>query len=172
MMDQTTTVINDLPTITSDPHGSRDPHGSSGQSIDEIQIRQLVTGIQEASLKGATRIRTSDIPQDPLQLTVDKEIIQPIEPRIIPEPVIDTGAKSGSLLDWICNVPVDIQIPIVMGVLAGATQLSSVSLYLRETCKWMYTDAGYLSWVGWIAYIIVFGIVWYIVGYVLRKLAR
>jgi hypothetical protein len=166
MMDQTTTEITDLPTRL-------DPLHSGSHPIDEGQIRQLVTGIQEASLKGATRLRSSDIPKDPTSITVDKEVIQQIEPReIVSEPRADIKGNASSPLDWITNIPVDVQIPIIMGVLAGATQLSSVSLYLRETCKWMYTDAGYLSWIGWMAYIIVFGIVWYIVGYVVKKLAR
>jgi hypothetical protein len=166
MMEQTTTEITDLPTRS-------DTIRSGSQQIDEGQIRQLVNGIQEASLKGATRLRSSDIPKDPISLTVDKEVIPQIERR---EPVsdhhVDTSSKQTSPLDFITNVSVEVQIPIIMGVLAGATQLSSVSIYLRETFKWMYTDDGYLSWMGWLAYIIVFGIVWYIVGYVVRKLAR
>ena len=159
----TTTDINDLPHAGSEPI-----HSGQSVAIDEGQIRQLVTGIQEASLKGATRLRSSDIPQDPLQITTDSEIVKISDPTPINIHPIAHPSSSSSIFSIFDNIPTELRIPIIMGVLAGSTQLPIVNQYIKPTFTWMYTEHG-LSWYGWIAYIIIFSIIWYILGKVVPK---
>ena len=159
----TTTDINDLP-----PVGSTSIPSGESVAIDEGQIRQLVTGIQEASLKGATRLRTSDIPQDPSQITLDTAIVKPAEPLPQISAPVSAPTQSSIINTILGKIPVELHVPIIMGVLAGSTQLPIVNQYLKNTFTWMYTEQG-LTWYGWSAYVILFGITWYILKYVIHK---
>ena len=168
-----TTDINDLPL----PPPSTDPFGSSHTlpvNIDEGQIRQLVNGIQEASLKGATRLRTSDIPQDPLAITVDKCVIQPDPIPICHTPTPPTPEQTTpyTCASVISKIPKEIQVSIIMALLTGATQLPIVSTYIKGTCTWIYTEKGGLSWMGLLLYVIVFGILWGIIHEAVSVLSR
>ena len=100
MSDINTTSINDLPT---DPSGggsvggnvslvinetagtnnmvqSSQPTASNSLSLDQSTISQIVNGLQQASLAGATSLPSRDIPLHTEQLTKDAQI-QPMSLR-------------------------------------------------------------------------------------------
>jgi len=90
-MAENTTSINDLPT---DPTGGGTISGnisltttenvnaqpSSGISLDQSTISQIVNGLQQASIAGMTSLPSRDIPQNTQQLTQDPYI----QPNYVP----------------------------------------------------------------------------------------
>jgi hypothetical protein len=95
MSDNNTTSINDLPT---DPMGggknisvvatertqSGDPNvqHSSALTLDQSTISQIVSGLQQASVAGATMLPSRDISQNTQALTQDEHI----KPNYVPPP--------------------------------------------------------------------------------------
>lgn len=89
MADINTTSIHDLPT---DPMGSNSnnismsasekPLQQIGMSLDQSTISQIVNGLQQASVAGATMLPSRDIPQNTQHHTQDAHI----QPNYIPPP--------------------------------------------------------------------------------------
>jgi hypothetical protein len=98
MSEINTTSINDLPTdpssggsvggninlVISDTNASQQmtPQNSSQLSLDQSTISQIVNGLQQASLAGATTLPSRDIPLRTEQLTQDPQI----QPNYVPQP--------------------------------------------------------------------------------------
>ena len=96
-MAENTTNINDLPT---DPTGggsisgnvslvatetTQIPPSSSGISLDQTTISQIVSGLQQASVAGVTTLPSRDIPRNTEGLTHDPQI----QPNYVPSPPIN-----------------------------------------------------------------------------------
>jgi hypothetical protein len=95
MTDINTTSINDLPT---DPMGSNANNisvvasekqafnsgspGSSALTLDQSTISQIVNGLQQASVAGATMLPSRDIPQNTHAITQDAYV----KPNYVPPP--------------------------------------------------------------------------------------
>lgn len=88
-----TTKIGDLPeNVTMSVHASPSLQlppvdGSSSGQLDTAIINKLVSDIQMASANGATRLRSKDIPVDPIGLSADPNVQQ----HYIPPPVSHQG---------------------------------------------------------------------------------
>jgi hypothetical protein len=160
-MNQNTTNINDLPPVITDPMDV-----GTQSRLDEGQIRQLVTGIQDASMKGATRLKNSDIPSDPSRVSIDTEVIIPTQ---CSPPAIEPVAKPAPISQWSLgslNIPPDIQIPLILGVIAVLPHSGLGSAYLKTNVSWLFTDSGSISIMGYIAYILMVVSIYYILMYV------
>ena len=91
MSDINTTSINDLPTdpmgsnannisVVTSEHGS--PLNSNALTLDQSTISQIVNGLQQASVAGATMLPSRDIPQNTQVHTQDTYI----KPNFVPPP--------------------------------------------------------------------------------------
>ena len=88
MSEINTTSINDLPT---DPSNGGSIGGNvslsinetnQGLTLDQNTISQIVNGLQQASLAGATSLPSRDIPLNTEQLTSDVQV----QPNYVPQP--------------------------------------------------------------------------------------
>jgi hypothetical protein len=98
MSEINTTSINDLPTDPSSGGSiggninlvineqnsvhQRPPQNNSQLSLDQSTISQIVNGLQQASIAGATTLPSRDIPLNTEQLTQDPQI----QPNYVPQP--------------------------------------------------------------------------------------
>lgn len=73
-------VINETNTMV--PPSIQAPSNNSQLSLDQITISQIVNGLQQASLAGATSLPSRDIPLHTEQLTNDAQI----QPNYVPPP--------------------------------------------------------------------------------------
>lgn len=73
-------VINETNTMV--PPSMQAPSNNSQLSLDQITISQIVNGLQQASLAGATSLPSRDIPLHTEQLTNDAQI----QPNYVPPP--------------------------------------------------------------------------------------
>ena len=170
MSEINTTSINDLPT---DPSGggsvggnvslvinetsgtnnmvqSSQPGPSNSLSLDQITISQIVNGLQQASLAGATSLPSRDIPLHTEQLTKDAQI----QPNYIPPPSkdyinetdddINNYYKTEKMDNSLDSLYDELQAPLLLAVLYFLFQLpifkKSVFKYLPFLC---HTDGNY-----------------------------
>ena len=167
-MDTSTTNITDLPRESSDINITSISAPSS-TGIDEGQIRQLVSGIQEASIKGATRLRSSDIPSDMLEIMTDAQTIpvtlSPIHQSTTPthqdhlETSTDIGVGSNVTTSIVMK---ELKIPLLVGILSCIFHIPFVTAYVKNKCSWVYLADGSVSWWGYIVFIGIVGIIFYI----------
>lgn len=187
MSEINTTSINDLPT---DPSGGGSVGGnvnlvineSSGNniaqpsgptnslSLDQITISQIVNGLQQASLAGATSLPSRDIPLHTEQLTKDAQI----QPNYIPPPPagprdyinetdddINNYYKNEKMENSLDTLYDELQAPLLLAVLYFLFQLpifkKSVFRYLPFFC---HTDGNY-NFNGLIFSCALFGFIYY-----------
>jgi len=146
MADINTTSINDLPT---DPMGSNSNNISmvasekqsqplsnqqqSTLSLDQSTISQIVNGLQQASVAGATMLPSRDIPQNTQTLTQDAYI----QPNYVPPPTntdyindqrdtseyINSYGKEEQMKNSLDAVYDELQTPLLISILYFLFQL-------------------------------------------------
>jgi len=146
MADINTTSINDLPT---DPMGSnannismvaseKQSLPSSNQqqatlSLDQSTISQIVNGLQQASVAGATMLPSRDIPQNTQTLTQDAYI----QPNYVPPPsntdyindpqdtseYINSYGKTEQMKNSLDTIYDELQTPLLISILYFLFQL-------------------------------------------------
>jgi len=162
MSDINTTSINDLPT---DPANGGSVGGNvslvtnetkqqmqNGQlTLDQSTISQIVNGLQQASLAGATSLPSRDIPLNTEQLTQDTQV----QPNYIPAPTsrdyiaetdddINNYYRNEKVQNSLDSIYDELQGPLLLAVLYFIFQLpifkKSVYKYLPFLCN---TDGNY-----------------------------
>jgi hypothetical protein len=176
-----TTSINDLPTdptvggtvggnanlVINEPNKSQISNNSQ-VSLDQTTISQIVNGLQQASLAGATSLPSRDIPLQTEQLTNDPQI----QPNYVPPPqksdyINDSnddindyfkGEKNKNSLDSIYD---ELQAPLLLAVLYFLFQLpffkKNIFKYLPFFCN---LDGNY-NFNGLVFTCILFGFIYY-----------
>ena len=160
MAEINTTSINDLPT---DPSAggslggnisleiSPKPLANSQLTLDQSTISQIVNGLQQASLAGATSLPSRDIPLNTEQLTQDTQV----QPNYIPTPTsrdyivesdedINNYYRNEQVQNSLDSIYDEIQGPLLLAVLYFIFQLpifkKSLFKYLPFLC---HTDGNY-----------------------------
>jgi hypothetical protein len=162
MSDINTTSINDLPT---DPANGGSVGGNvslvtnetkqqtqNGQlTLDQSTISQIVNGLQQASLAGATSLPSRDIPLNTEQLTQDTQV----QPNYIPAPTsrdyiaetdddINNYYRNEKVQNSLDSIYDELQGPLLLAVLYFIFQLpifkKSLYKYLPFLCN---TDGNY-----------------------------
>lgn len=179
MADIQTTNIMDLPT---DPVGGGNLGGglpnisqqnymqpsTSGVSLDQSTINQIVNGLQQASISGSTNLPSRDIPMDNQHLTHDVEI----QPNYIPvneqkqyienypDNYYETTntEKVGNTLD---NLYDEIQNPLIISILYFLFQLPIFKKYIFQYLPFLCATDGQYNVSGTIFISILFAIVYY-----------
>lgn len=149
MADGNTTNIMDLPsdpmiggnvnmTINEQSHG---PNNSGEISLDQITINQIVNGIQQASLSGATQLPSRDLPMTTENIIKDPQV----QPNYVPQPVrrdyinetdddINNYYREEKINNSLDSLYDEIQTPILLGILYFLFQLPVVK---RSVFKYM-----------------------------------
>jgi len=170
MAEINTTNINDLPTdpanggsingniniITNETMGLNNsqiqqPVISSSVSLDQSTISQIVNGLQQASLAGATSLPSRDIPLSTTQLTKDPYV----QVNYVPPPTnrdyivendedIDNYYKQEKINNSIDSIYDELQAPLLLAILYFLFQLpifkKNVYKYLPILC---HSDGNY-----------------------------
>jgi hypothetical protein len=185
MSEINTTSINDLPTdpanggsiggnismVTNDsnipPNNTGSGSSASTLSLDQSTISQIVNGLQQASIAGATQLPSRDIPMKTEHLTHDNYV----QPNYVPPPTTqdyiseseDMSAyyrkeKTENTLDSLYD---EIQAPLLLAVLYFLFQLpffkKAVYRYLPFLC---HTDGNY-NFNGLVFTCALFGFIYY-----------
>jgi hypothetical protein len=169
------TSIDDLPqgpTAQNTPPVQQMENGANGISLDQTTISQIVSGIQQASVTGATLLPSRDIPMNPTGITHDPAtqstyIPPPSSANYIPSPsqtnqeIIDQYKKKermGNTMDDIYN---EIQIPILLALLYFVFQLPIVKMYLLRYLPFLFSTDGNINFNGYVFTSVLFGTSYY-----------
>lgn len=164
--------INGVPQQTSQGFGSQ-------LTLDQSTISQIVNGLQQASLSGATSLPSRDIPIHLEQLTSDVQV----QPNYIPQPVTKdyindanddinnyyNYEKNQNSLDSLYD---EIQAPLLLAVLYFLFQLpffkKTVFKYLPFFC---HTDGNY-NFNGLIFTCALFGFIYYSLSKTVKNFSK
>ena len=167
MSENNTTSIHDLPT---DPMGGgnnmslvaseKNTQGSSvqtapssGLSLDQSTISQIVNGLQQASVAGATMLPSRDIPQNTQALTQDAHI----QPNYVPPPnnvdyindnnpeqYINQYQHEERIQNSLDSIYDEFQTPLLLGILYFLFQLPIIKKTLFKYIPFLcHTDGNY-----------------------------
>jgi len=188
----TTTNIMDLPTdpanggsmnnninLTASESLTQTTQGNNNSiNLDQTTINQIVNGLQQASITGATQLPSRDIPMNTNVLTNDMNI----QPNFIP-PLQESQSKNdyisnyqqtndiineynsnlerSNTLDDMYN---EIQVPILLAVLYFLFQLPFFRKFLFSYFPILFSKDGNLNIKGFIFMSTLFGILYYLLN--------
>ncbi len=203
MSEINTTSINDLPTdpsaggsiggnislvinepvqntVMTPPQGLPQGNPNSQLTLDQSTISQIVNGLQQASLAGATQLPSRDIPLQTEQLTNDAQI----QPNYVPKPPIRDyindmnidnindyyrAEKNQNSLDSLYD---ELQAPLLLAVLYFLFQLpffkKTVFKYLPFFCN---SDGNY-NFNGLIFTCALFGFIYYSLSKTVKNFSK
>lgn len=184
MADINTTSINDLPT---DPSAggnisltiNEPSNNQAGLTLDQSTISQIVNGLQQASLAGATTLPSRDIPLNTEQLTNDVQI----QPNYVPQPTVRdyindndenmnryySAEKTQTSLDATYD---EIQAPLLLAILYFLFQLPFFKKTIFKYCPFFcHTDGNY-NFNGLIFTCTMFGFVYYLLTKTMKNFSR
>ena len=142
-------------------------------AINQQNLNQFVTGIQQASAAGMTALPSRDIPQNQESLTRDQQM----KPKYIPAPAENTDyirehqnnneemireyARRQQKTDSLDNMYNELQIPILIAVLYFTFQLPVVRKNLFKFLPSLFSKDGNPNLSGYITNSIIFGALYF-----------
>jgi len=182
IMSDTTNIL-DLPT---DPVGggnisnninitAQEAHNSQQEamSLDQITINQIVNGLQQATLSGATQLPSRDIPMTTNGINNDPQVM----PNYVPPPPTkhqdyirnyektsdmvnnyNRGKQTSNSLDEMYN---EIQTPLLVAVMYFLFQLPFFKKFLFSYIPFLFSNDGNYNINGFIFISILFGLMFH-----------
>ena len=147
---------------------------SSGMSLDQTTISQIVNGLQQATLAGATQLPSRDIPMTTNGLAADPQVM----PNYVPPPPMqhqdyiknyeqtsdmvnnyNKGKENNSSLDDMYN---EIQTPLLLAVLYFLFQLPFFKKFFYSYIPFLFSNDGNYNINGFLFTSILFGILFHL----------
>jgi len=181
---ENTTNINELPLnppgnnisfvaneISSTPSSSQQP----SMTLDQSTINQIVSGLQQASVAGATQLPSRDIPRATEQLTNDEQV----QPNFIqqksnvdyiknakntPDEIVEKYIKIEHFDNTVDSVYDEIQTPLLLTVLYFIFQLPIFKKYLYNYLPILFSKDGNINLNGLAFMSIMYGACYYFIN--------
>lgn len=178
MSELTSTEINQLPTDpamggnvqlnVADSSMPQDGNNAKQMTLDQNTISQIVSGIQQASVSGATQLTSRDIPMDTQQHVRDAETI----PNYVPEPKVEhyiddvdddinleyKREQTNSSLDTMYD---ELQTPLLLAVLYFIFQLPITKQMINKYLHFLCNSDGNYNIYGLLFVCSTFGLIFY-----------
>lgn len=145
----------------------------SGMSLDQTTISQIVSGLQQATLAGATQLPSRDIPMTTSGITADPQVV----PNYVPPPPpqhsdyiknyeqtsdmvnnYNKGKQMNSSLDEMYN---EIQTPLLLAVLYFLFQLPFFKKFLYSYLPFLFSNDGNYNLNGFLFISVAFGMLFH-----------
>ena len=151
------------------------PQNSGGFSLDQTTISQIVNGLQQASLTGATQLPSRDIPMTTSGISTDPHV----QPNYVPPPqnnidyignyeqtsnMIDDYNKNTQKQNTLDDMYNEIQVPLLLAVLYFFFQLPFFRKFLFSYFPVLFSNDGNLNINGFLFTSILFGIIFYLLN--------
>lgn len=170
-------TVDDIP-----PKPSDTKLATNGVSLDQNTINQIVSGLQQASITGATQLQSRDIPINKVQF-IDEQVQQEYIPHsnvkksFVEEEdededddettIVNNYNKRQSILSNFENMYSTIQMPIFISILYFLFQLPFIKTFLFQNIPFLYFKDGNINIYGQLFMSILFGVVYYLVSMLL-----
>jgi hypothetical protein len=153
--------------------GSQGVQGNQSMSLDQTTINQIVNGLQQATLAGATQLPSRDIPMTTSSISVDPQVV----PNYVPQPPsredyiknyeqpsdmvnnYNRGQQLNNSLDDMYN---EIQTPLLLSVLYFLFQLPFFKKILYTYIPFLFSNDGNYNINGYMFTSIVFGLLFHL----------
>ena len=162
--------------IPADGNNLSQPQPSSGMSLDQSTINQLVSGLQHASSTGLTQLQSRDIPRNTEGLVQDPSI----QPNYIPpapsesqdyirdyqenEDIIAEYNKQHERMGTMDQMYDEIQTPLLLCILYFLFQLPIFKRLLFKYLPFLFFKDGNINIYGYLFTSILFGVMYYILS--------
>jgi hypothetical protein len=171
----------------SQPPSFQDSNSFQGPSqqqviLDQSSINQIVSGLQQASVTGGTRLRSRDIPTDTMPVVMDPSIQQ----NYIPSPVMPNQNQNyineeetyGNILEK--NIQQtkyneafnsyfdELQMPLIVAILFFLFQLPFVRTFLQNQCSFLFYPDGNMNLNGYVIISVIFGAIYFVLCRILN----
>ena len=148
---------------------------SSGVSLDQTTINQIINGLQQASGSGLTQLQSRDIPINSTQITQDPQV----QPNYVPAPVkhedyiqnqedndviVQNYNKQQNLTTKLDETYDEIQMPLLVTVLYFLFEMPIVKRLMYKHAPALFTKDGNTNLYGLLFMSTTFGIVYYILS--------
>jgi hypothetical protein len=156
--------------------GNNQQPASSGMSLDQSTINQLVSGLQHASSTGLTQLQSRDIPRNTDGLVQDPSI----QPNYIPpapsesqdyirdyqenEDIIAEYNKQHEKMSSMDQMYDEIQTPLLLCILYFLFQLPIFKRLLFKYAPFLFFKDGNINIYGYLFTSILFGVMYYILS--------
>ena len=149
---------------------------NSGFSLDQSTISQIVSGLQQASISGATQVSSRDIPMSSTNHNLDPNI----QPNYVPPPpqnnndyikdyeqtsdMVNNYNKNYQRQNSLDEMYNEIQTPLLLAVLYFLFQLPFFRKYLFNYFPVLFSNDGNLNINGFLFTSILFGLLFYLLN--------
>lgn len=183
IMSEATSIL-DLPTdpvgggnvsnnLTITAQENQNQQGVSGMSLDQTTINQIVNGLQQATLAGATQLQSRDIPMTTSGLSADPQVM----PNYVPPPpqnmdyikdyeqtsdMVNQYNKGKQINDSLDDMYNEIQTPILLAVLYFLFQLPFFKRFLYTYIPFLFSNDGNYNINGYLFTSVLFGLLFHL----------
>jgi hypothetical protein len=169
-------MTNNITIQAQDMNDSSSPNEGQGVSLDQGTINQIINSLQQATLVGATKLPSRDIPMNTNNISVDPQVMPnyvPQPPPSIPDYIDDyektsnmvnslrdnKGKQSNDSLDDIYN---EVQTPLLLAVLYFLFQLPFFKKFLYTYIPFLFSNDGNYNINGYLFTSMLFGILFHL----------
>jgi len=153
------------------------------QQIPPNVMNEVMQGVQKASANGMTMIPTRDIPMNPNAFTHDEQIKANYVPdhnterdyireHISMDEIIRDNARSQNRMDTIEAIYIDLQIPILLGVMYFIFQMPFFRAQLLHFLPSMFAADGNFNIVGLTGTSVIFAVCYFLIMKIFNKLGE
>lgn len=147
--------------------------GQNGMTLDQTTISQIVNGLQQATLAGATHLPSRDIPMTTSGISTDPQVVPnyvPPPPQNNPDYITNfeqttdminkynRGKQMNNSLDDMYN---EIQTPLLVAVLYFLFQLPFFKKFLYTYLPFLFSNDGNYNLNGFLFTSVVFGMLFH-----------
>ena len=147
---------------------------NQGMSLDQSTINQIINGLQQATMVGATQLPSRDIPMNTSSISVDPQIT----PNYVPPPptsnqdyinsyeqtsdMVNTYNKGKQMNDSLDDIYNEIQTPLLLSVLYFLFQLPFFKKILYTYIPFLFSNDGNYNINGYLFTSILFGLLFHL----------
>lgn len=167
-------IANNITIKAQDINESSPPKEGQGMSLDQGTINQIINSLQQATLVGATKLPSRDIPMTTNNISVDPQVM----PNYVPQPppsnpdyindyektsdMIKTYNKGKQTNDSLDDIYNEIQTPLLLAVLYFLFQLPYFKKILYTYIPFLFSNDGNYNINGYLFTSILFGILFHL----------
>jgi len=142
------------------------------EELDPESIQLLISGVQEATLSGATRLPSRDIPMQPTEYTTDPHTKTNYIPPSMTNDYIEEYADKEQMIknyrsretkrDLMEGVYDELQYPLLLALLYFLFQLPAMKKFLFRYLPVLFLKDGNMNIFGYVFTSMLFGLIYYI----------
>ena len=168
-------VSNNITMSATESVAQQSSQALAGLSLDQSTISQIVNGLQQASISGATQLPSRDIPMTTTGHSTDPQV----QPNYVPQPqnpvdyirnyeqssdMIDEYNKNTRQQNSLDDMYNEIQTPLLLAVLYFLFQLPFFRKFLFSYFPILFSNDGNFNINGFLFSSVLFGLLFYILN--------